>query len=384
MTLSLTSRSSATGALALLLALSAIGCVRAPIRLAPVEGGVATIFVPGYRGSFLSSPEGDRAWMTVGEALTRGGRSLALPFEGQRPESFEGPLAPDGVLTGFFFIPGLFEFDAYRSFLEFGRDTLPGFTAFDYDWRRDTRESGAQLCARIDALVDEGVSEINVVAHSMGGLVLSHCLLHRARRGDEVVRRVVFIGTPFGGAPAIFDDLLLGTEVVRDRALLSPPALFSFPAAFQLLPPTSDFLSALPGEASIDALQASTWIEQRWGVFAEEALRESPPYREQLHRLLQAHREHWAAIRSAEASFGSARALSFVGVSVDTVSGFPVSAGAALFEAPLLADGDGTVTRSSALPPRGLASTVVEVEAEHLELMRDEGVRRRLADFLRR
>ena len=86
--------------------------------------------------------------------LTSGERSLALEFPGISAEPRFGPLVPDGPVTGFTVLPWVLEVPVYRPFLVHGHDALPGFSAYAYDWRRDVRESGAGLRARIDALLE--------------------------------------------------------------------------------------------------------------------------------------------------------------------------------------------------------------------------------------
>ena len=68
----------------------------------------------------------------------------------------------------------------------------------------------------------------------------------------------VFAGTPFAGAVTIFQDLVRGDHAGRNRALLSADALFTFPSAWQLLPPASDFFAG----AGLDAFTTSFWIDR--------------------------------------------------------------------------------------------------------------------------
>ena len=48
---------------------------------------------------------------------------------------------------------------------------------------------------------DEGVVKVDVVSHSMGGLVFKALLVHRPAVVEKYVRKWVTIATPFGGAP---------------------------------------------------------------------------------------------------------------------------------------------------------------------------------------
>src|SRR3989442_6652700 len=134
---------------ALALALLLCACTAPNLELPLPSGDAVTIFVPGYKASFLVTGQGERAWVTPGAAISKGDRSLALPFAGQQPQQTFGPLAPDGPLTRFTFFPGLFSIEMYLKWMQFGRDRLPGFIAFSYDWRQDIRASSSKLCALI-------------------------------------------------------------------------------------------------------------------------------------------------------------------------------------------------------------------------------------------
>ena len=173
---------------------------------APLKDDVATVFVPGFKGSFLADEHRERVWLNPEAVLTSGDKSLALPFEGVSGDAF-GPLHPEGPVTRLraFVISK----DIYLGFLEFGRASLPGFMSFAYDWRQDIRETAAALCEAIDQLP---AAKVDVVAHSMGGLVAMHCLAS----GNRKIRRVVFAGTPFRGSALMFHDLLTGSSTGRN------------------------------------------------------------------------------------------------------------------------------------------------------------------------
>lgn len=371
------------------------GCSVAHVAVPPPTGDEVTLLVPGYRGSFLVT-EGappERAWLDVGQAFSRGARTLALPFEGQRPRPGYGPLRPDGPLTqltaGF-----VVSVDAYRTFMEFGRDRLPGFVPFAYDWRRDVRDNAQLLCERIQQLVAEGGGRrrVNIVAHSMGGLVTAMCLLHGGGRvddkpwaGAEHVQRVVFLGTPFSGAPGMFDDLLLGTEVGLNRSLLAPEALFTFASAFQLLPSRSDYFVDAEGRpVAWEAMDPALWVKQGWGVFADPALREDKAYRAQLERMLEANRGLAEAL-SPRPGLPPApfETLVVVGSGRATQSGFRVVAGQVDARHALRADGDGSVVSTRALPLLPMAYQRVDTQAEHTGMTSDREVLRAVERFLK-
>lgn len=68
-------------------------------------------------------------------------------------------------------------------------------------------QNGRQLAEHLESLLDHwplGVEEVNVVAHSMGGLVIRsacHFAQQRSMRWPQRLERLVFLGTPHQGAP---------------------------------------------------------------------------------------------------------------------------------------------------------------------------------------
>lgn len=370
-------------------------CTAPRVVVPPPTGDEVTVFVHGYRGSFLVTDDAkrERAWVSVGDVLSRGERSLALPFPGQRASPNFGALVSDGPMTRFTVLPWVAQYDIYKRFLEFGRERLPGLVVFDYDWRQDNRESAKRLCALLDSLAAArgGRVKVNVVAHSMGGLIALHCL--RYGTGDDTgeptwagarhVKRVVFLGTPFRGAPGMFDDFTLGTPVGRNRALLSPEALFTFPSAFQLLPAESDFFVDASGQpAPFDAYAPQAWVDGGWGVFQDASLRATPAYRDWLGRMLEARAGLARALSGREGPPPPFRALAVVGVGQPLIQSFRVVNGQPTFENPIIADGDGSVLTTRALPPSPMHVERLETKADHVAMVGDEAVREAVARFV--
>lgn len=83
------------------------------------------------------------------------------------------------------------------------RDDL-GHEVFPYDWRKPLSASAASLRDLIIRTFEtDGNEPVHPVGHSMGGLMIrTTIMLH----GDELWTkpgRIVFIGTPHYGSPAI-------------------------------------------------------------------------------------------------------------------------------------------------------------------------------------
>lgn len=349
------------GGMRLLFALALCACSTAALPALPPPGGdAATVFVPGYKGSFLAQENGDRAWLTPSAALSGGDRSLALPFAGDHLGPHFEALHPDGPLTRLSVL-GIGE-DVYLHFLEFFARGVPSPVVFSYDWRQDVRDSGRALCAAIARLP---ARRVTVVAHSMGGMVALACL----QQGAPTVRKVVFAGTPFAGSPKIFPDLVRGDHAGRNHALLSAEALFTFASAFQLLPPAPDFFAGDRG----DPFSADFWTGHGLGVFADPARRTDAAYLAQLRRMLEAHAAWQRVLREAAAP----GALVVVGVGHETVSGVRFAGGTFDFDHPPTADGDGTVLATSARP--AFPHQELVSHAVHNTLLDDAAVQQAIA-----
>lgn len=115
------------------------------------------------------------------------------------------------------------------------------FFVFPYDWRLDLVETENQLNQKIAAIKSlTGSQKIDIVAHSMGGLLTKAYL---QKYGNSSVNKLIFVGTPHLGAPKAGKVLLEGDRFgipwleedrIRDIALNSP-------ALHELLPSPAYF-----------------------------------------------------------------------------------------------------------------------------------------------
>jgi pimeloyl-ACP methyl ester carboxylesterase len=382
-----------------LLALSIVlaGCTTT-FHAVPPSGDEVTIFIPGYKGSFLNTDSDPQrhAWINPTDALVSGRTTLALPFEGEKAVPAFGALHADGPLTRLALIPGIIDVDAYESWMEYGTRELPGFIPFGYDWRQDIRATAGQLAALIDHLAAErpGRLRVNLVGHSMGGLIAYYYLRYGSDRtgrtltwqGARTVSRVAFVGTPFGGAPLALRDLLRGTTTALNSALLSREALFTFASVFELLPMTDGFFVDKGGQpVRFPATVAATWYDEGWGVFSDPELRQNPAYRAQLERMLKAHVELARALGDdATPPPGNLQALVVVGHGRPTISGLRVVDGHVRTDDLPVEDGDDAVVTTRATPPASFPYQRVETGAEHTVLLNDPAVRAAVVAFMRR
>lgn len=149
------------------------------------------VFVPGVMGSLLSSDGyGGVWWLDIRSRKHINDLRLAPDGRGDAdPHARIKPFAVDLSYEGFF--AGVYATPMFRH------------EAFAYDWRKPlalSTQRFADHVVRVSA--ESGGRPVHVVAHSMGGLMVRAALAAHPQLWSRI-DRIVFIGTPHYGAPAI-------------------------------------------------------------------------------------------------------------------------------------------------------------------------------------
>jgi pimeloyl-ACP methyl ester carboxylesterase len=150
------------------------------------------IFVPGVMGSQLFSKTKGGVWWI--DARTRNElNGLALNPDGTGDADASDQISAFTTDPQYMpFTSALLEHEAFNHEL------------FPYDWRKLPSECASALRDTVNRVHNEnGGVPLHLVGHSMGGLVIRTALL---QHGDELwpkLGKVVFIGTPHYGSPAI-------------------------------------------------------------------------------------------------------------------------------------------------------------------------------------
>jgi len=108
---------------------------------------------------------------------------------------------------------------------------------FRYDWRLDNRTTAVRLGEFIDRVrLKTGAAACNLVAHSMGGLVLAALLKQRPSLLARI-RRAVLAAPPFLGAAEAVRALVVGQSSIIpiNSSNLFRKIARSFPSSFQLV-----------------------------------------------------------------------------------------------------------------------------------------------------
>ena len=217
------------------------------------RGGPRVLILPGIMGSKIGKRGrigifDDVCWFDPLDIAAGRLTALALPPRGGRFEAL-------GVL--------LFAYLKLKLRLQIG-----GYDAefYPFDWRQSIADLGKDLAGALNA---KGGEHVNLVAHSMGGLVARWALGHGGK-----CRRLIMLGTPnFGSfAPVL---ALRGTySVVRKVAALdlkhTPEQLVS--SVFNTFPGLTEMLPSPDRYRDVDLYDLASWPEPEKGLLPRASI----------------------------------------------------------------------------------------------------------------
>ncbi len=378
------------------------------------------IVIPGILGSTLvEEPTGRVVWGAfvhgaVDTDFPEGARVFALPMQKGVPLSQQrDDVKPDGVLetleadVGIVRVAALEPYKGIIRSLDAGRyvdrdilaakmkrDAAGGVDyaglhttcyQFDYDWRRDISENAARLHELIGHASDfasrqrtDGTrAKVDIVAHSMGGLVALYYLKYGKDplpddgsvpeltwAGAANVEQVIIVGTPSAGSVLSLKQLIEGVNYAAITPTYSPAILGTMPSIYQLMTRSRHrtVVDAATGEPVGDLYDLATWKKYGWGLAAPKPDRTLawmlPDASEEERRsialdhldkcLRKAKQLHEALDRPAKAPKGLELHL-IAGDVVKTPAVLAADAKSGRISVREMAPGDGTVTRASVL-----------------------------------
>lgn len=284
----------------LVLAVSLLGCNESPrpdlkrlYQLSSKTETAPVILIPGAFGSRLRDRVSGREvwpgpWWRI---LFSSYPELALDIDPQTntplPSRLEASGIADQVLRRDFYGPilqTLTQFGGYAR-MEPGTPARKGerrYYVLSYDWRQDILHSVKELDRLIEAVrrdYADPTLRVDVVAHSMGGLIARYYLRFGTRDvldgaphqvtmdGAQRVRKLVLLGTPNVGSISSLHAFINGEKVGLGR--ISPRTLATFPSGYQLFPhPLNSWLVDIEGKPRHDELfDPNTWERMRWSVY---------------------------------------------------------------------------------------------------------------------
>lgn len=139
--------------------------------------------------------------------------------------------------------------------LSYAKTPVQPVYTYSYDWRQNNFYTIRHFAAFVQEVIERTnqmrydstkvkgalCDSVDLVGHSMGGIVIAGCLasnLLRDNNGVPVVRRVVTLGTPFRGANAAIRKLAVGGDgfVFRGGSERERTMARVTPSVYQLLP----------------------------------------------------------------------------------------------------------------------------------------------------
>jgi hypothetical protein len=250
---------------------------------------IPVIIVPGVKGSLLKRGEKEFWGKSYRVALIHTFDELQFPIESQLDENFHelfghfyrnknvrngGVMEKYGISLAFMKVADVSIYGNLKDVLEKsgGYSSTNDLFTFSYDWRLDNRVSAAHLAFKVEEYQEryhkylkkkfiingddkkyksilrefqkrklttkEGRIKVNLVAHSMGGLVARYYI--QMLGGEDCVNKLVMLGTPNQGA---MDALKAISEGEFPESIFhfyfkkrTRPIIFSWPSTFQLLP----------------------------------------------------------------------------------------------------------------------------------------------------
>lgn len=329
------------------------------------------ILLPGITGSVLQrhgkdlwAPTWRSTWtflQTMGDSL----HHLQLVDDDPELDLLADGITATSIMPSATIVPGLVKLQGYTSLHRFvlnnfevvqGRlddDRPANYYHFPYDWRRDNRVAARQLRDLIDRKLPQwrdhtGQRDAKVIllAHSMGGLIGRYYA--EALDGWRHCRLLVTFGTPHRGAVSALDYLANGYK----RLLLDlTDVMRSFTSTYQLLP----------------IYKAVRTDEGFWRVAELDGVPNVDRRRAEAGLTFHREIERAVADHSSESAYHRFLTVPMVGTQQPTLQ--QALLGPTTLQAmrdapdnldPLLADGDGTVPRVSAVP--------IELSDEYREL----------------
>jgi pimeloyl-ACP methyl ester carboxylesterase len=156
------------------------------------------------------------------------------------------------------------------------------YYVFLYDWRQDNVKSAAQLGRFIDQIrEDHGdpLLKVDIIAHSMGGLITRYFMRYGAEdvlndnrlqvnlSGADRIRRVILLGTPNLGSAQALHAFIKGRKI--GLRSLPTETLASMPSVYQTFPHAlNDWLVTSTGKPlDRDLFEIRIWRRFQWSIF---------------------------------------------------------------------------------------------------------------------
>jgi pimeloyl-ACP methyl ester carboxylesterase len=366
-------------------------------RLDVTTNTIPVILVPGIGGSQLMA-NGDLTWFNIWDALL-----INQPLRYNLPlkpacEGCTGVVQKNSDVTitvndnnyGLEGIAFLTQYELgvasyYNNFINDLKRAgyVPGKTlfGFPYDWRLDNRAHQALFTNKVNAALSaSGASKVQVVAHSMGGLVVKDYLLQNPGMAGKF-DQVITAGTPFLGAAKATKALAFGGDNFGVPILMESTGEMvaeHSPAVYQLAPSQEyeNQVRARYGRATyryVDLFGQTT-------DYTHAQLNAKYP-NQALAGLADTRHSEW------DFSYAGVKQYHLVGDTVDTITAYNYWVMKDVFHwfhlEYVMAKGDGTVPLLSAEKPGSASAVIFYTNDDHGGLVKSQSARTKLLNLLK-
>ena len=379
------------------------------------------ILIPGLLGSkLIRASDGTELWPgSTSKLLTSDYEDLALRIDPDTLEPIDDGLVPGGIFEGavgkdFYrrIIQDLLVSGGYQRTepVHAGGQQKAGLYVFTYDWRQDIVKTTQKLDDLIEQIrrdYNDPALRVDVIAHSMGGLVVRYYERYGTvdvlggntftvtGLGLSKIRRIVLLGTPNQGTVTAVHKFLNGYRV--GVSALPTEGVATMPATYELFPhPLVDWVVNLQGKPlNFDLFDVEFWRRYEWSIFDHRIQRRMDrrrdiwPTQEVFEawfqkRLERARRLTWSlmvpagpvplirALVLGSDCVPTPRRLVFENIEGESIARLrpeqilrPVPG--IDYESLMFEAGDGSVTRSSLLSRQGMSKEVPASEQQGLE-----------------
>lgn len=248
------------------------------------------VIIPGILGTrLINNTNGVEVWPgSLSTLLFSRYDQLSLSFDDEKLQPLPDPLLPDGLFDHAggqdFYGQILHTLEQAGGYLPGNpgasvEDALPRFYVLSYDWRQDNVKSAQALDDLINQIREDYGDpdlKVDIIAHSMGGLIARYFLRYGSEDvlvnndfpvnndGVEKVRRLVLLGTPNLGSISAIISVFEGRPIGFRR--IPPDVMMTMPSVYQLFPHAlTDWLITAEGE-SLRRDQFDAYIWQRFEI----------------------------------------------------------------------------------------------------------------------
>lgn len=356
------------------------------------------ILIPGIGGSQLYTEDDDLSWIGLWETTANLPIIHDLELEPEKPGSTKVvsknnvEIFTSTANHGLYGISRLTDTDAIEGAKQYEymiadleqAGYVPGKTLFGmpYDWRFDIRDQQSLLRNTIEKALDEsGSDKVDIVAHSMGGLLVKEYLLSD-KDAKKTINSVITMGTPYLGAAKASKALIFGDNFGHPFLFPSTGQTIAkhAPSVYQLAP--SDEYNKLMEQKYKRPVYL--YIDQTGGLHPQKLseLTDLYPYQPLVKLAADTH-------KSLDKSYANVKQYHIVGDKVPTITGlnrWQIYDGVYPNHVDfLLSNGDGTVPLFSAENPGSKKAKLFYATktSGHAEMVKEAPVRNKVLALLK-